>query len=78
MQPSIATAILGCVVLFKFFAPSSFAIDSPPDLVLEVEYSRSAIDKLRLYAGMGVPEFWRYNGSVLRIYTLAGGQYSEV
>ncbi|MDF5734309.1 MULTISPECIES: Uma2 family endonuclease [unclassified Nostoc] len=54
------------------------AIDPPPDLVLEVEYSRSAIDKLRLYAAMGVPEFWRYNGSVLRVYTLAGGQYSEV
>ncbi|MCC5600082.1 Uma2 family endonuclease [Nostoc favosum] len=54
------------------------AIDPPPDLVLEVEYSRSAINKLRLYAAMGVPEFWRYNGSVLRVYTLAGGQYSEV
>ncbi|MDZ8066513.1 MAG: Uma2 family endonuclease [Nostoc sp. DedQUE08] len=54
------------------------AIDPPPDLVLEVEYSRSAIDKLRLYAAMEVPEFWRYNGSVLRVYTLADGQYSEV
>lgn len=54
------------------------AIDPPPDLVLEVEYSRSAIDKLRLYAAMGVPEFWRYNGSLLQVYTLAGGQYSEV
>ncbi|MDZ8087643.1 MAG: Uma2 family endonuclease [Nostoc sp. DedQUE12b] len=54
------------------------AIDPPPDLVLEVEYSRSAIDKLKLYAAMGFPEFWRYNGSVLRVYTLAGGQYSEV
>ncbi len=56
----------------------NIATDPPPDLVLEVEYSRSAIDKLRLYAAMGVPEFWRYNGSVLRVYTLAGGQYSEV
>ncbi|MBX9254219.1 Uma2 family endonuclease [Desmonostoc muscorum CCALA 125] len=54
------------------------ATDPPPDLVLEVEYSTSAIDKLRLYAAIGIPEFWRYNGSVLRVYTLAGGQYSEV
>jgi len=54
------------------------AIDLPPDLVLEVEYSRSAIDKLRLYAAMRVPEFWRYNASVLRVYTLVGGQYLEV
>jgi Uma2 family endonuclease len=54
------------------------AFDPPPDLVLEVEYSRPKIDKLQLYASMGIPEFWRYNGSVLRIYTLEGGKYSEV
>ena len=51
--------------------------DPPPDLVLEVEYSRSKIDKLVLYASMRVPEFWRYNGNVLRIYTLNSGQYSQ-
>jgi Uma2 family endonuclease len=49
--------------------------DPPPDLVLEVEYSRSAVDKLRLYASMRVPEFWRYNGRMLRIYRLDGEQY---
>ncbi len=53
----------------------NLATDPPPDLVLEVEYSRSAIDKLKVYAAMGVPEFWRYDSSVLRVYTLAGGQY---
>ncbi len=52
--------------------------DPPPDLVLEVEYSRPRIDKLRLYASMGIPEFWRYNGSVLRVYILNDKQYSEV
>ncbi len=54
------------------------AFDPPPDLVLEVEYSRPKIDKLQLYASMGIPEFWRYNGSVLRIYILEGGKYLEV
>jgi len=54
------------------------ATDPPPDLVLEVEYSRSAVNKLSLYASMGIPEFWRYNGSDLRIYRLGGTQYSEV
>ncbi len=53
------------------------ATDPPPDLVLEVEYSRPKIDKLQLYALMGIPEFWRYNGSVLRIYRLESGQYVE-
>lgn len=50
-------------------------VDPPPDLVLEVEYSRSAINKLRLYESMGVPEFWRYDGRVLSIYTLDKEQY---
>ena len=53
------------------------AIDPPPDLVLEVEYSRSRVDKPSLYAAMGIPEFWRFNGSVLRVYILANGQYTE-
>ncbi|MCC5635404.1 Uma2 family endonuclease [Nostoc sp. CHAB 5844] len=52
--------------------------DPPPDLVLEVDYSKPKIDKLSLYASMGIPEFWRYNGTVLRIYTLLDNQYSEV
>ncbi len=51
--------------------------DPPPDLVLEVEYSRSAVNKLKLYAAMGVPEFWRYNGKTLRIYQLFGQEYVQ-
>lgn len=54
------------------------ATDPPPDLVLEVEYSRPKIDKLSLYAAIGIPEFWRFNGTVLRVYKLKGEQYSEV
>jgi Uma2 family endonuclease len=54
------------------------AIDPPPDLVLEVEYSKPKVDKSKIYAAIGVPEFWRYNGSVLRIYILNDGQYTEV
>ena len=53
------------------------ASDPPPDLVLEVEYSRSKLNKLELYASMGIPEFWRYNGRVLRIYKLEEERYVE-
>lgn len=49
--------------------------DPPPDLVLEVEYSASAVNRMQLYAALGVPEFWRYDGKVLRIYRLENGQY---
>ncbi|MDJ0615422.1 MAG: Uma2 family endonuclease [Calothrix sp. MO_192.B10] len=52
--------------------------DPPPDLMLEVEYSRPKVDKLSIYAAMGIPEFWRYNGTVLRVYALSAGQYIEV
>ena len=53
-------------------------IDPPPDLVLEVEYSKPKVDKFKIYAAIGIPEFWRFNGSVLRIYILNDGQYLEV
>jgi len=52
--------------------------DPPPDLVVEVDITYSNIDKRSLYATMGVPELWRYNGEVLRIYKLRDGGYIEV
>jgi len=54
------------------------ATDPPPDLVVEVDITHTDIDKLRLYASMGVPEFWRFNGQVWRVYQLQAGQYQEV
>jgi Uma2 family endonuclease len=52
--------------------------DPAPDLVVEVDITHTDIDKLRLYADMGVPEFWRFNGQVWRIYQLQEGTYQEV
>ena len=52
--------------------------DPPPDLIVEVDITHTDIDKLRLYAVMGVPEFWRYNGRVWRIYHLRDDVYEEV
>lgn len=54
-----------------------FAADPPPDLVVEVDITHSDIDKNRLYAAIGVPEFWRYNGEVWRIFCLEDGAYRE-
>ena len=53
-------------------------IDPPPDLVIEIEMSRSAINKLALFASIGIPEVWRYNGTQLWIGTLAGGEYEQI
>ena len=54
------------------------AYDPPPDLVIEVDITHTDIDKLSLYADMGIPEFWRYDGRVWRIYQLAENAYEEV
>jgi hypothetical protein len=47
-------------------------------LIVEVDITHTDIDKLALYAAMGVPEVWRYNGEVWRIYRLLSDQYQEV
>lgn len=44
------------------------AVDPPPDLAIEVDISRSSLNKLSLYAGIGVPEVWLYDGSSLRVH----------
>ncbi len=54
-----------------------FATDPPPDLVLEVDITHTDIDKVKLYAALGVPEFWRYNGRLWRIYQLQSNAQSE-
>jgi Uma2 family endonuclease len=50
--------------------------DPPPDLVLEVEISRSFLDRLAICARLGVPEVWRWDGQTLCVMILgAEGQY---
>lgn len=51
--------------------------DPAPDLVVEVDITHTDLDKNKLYAGMGVPEFWRFNGRVLKILHLENGTYVE-
>ena len=51
--------------------------DPPPDLVVEIEYSSSAINKFQLYAAIGIPELWRYNGKELFIYRLQNQEYLQ-
>lgn len=37
-------------------------VDRPPDLAVEVEISRSVLDRMGIYAALGVPEVWRFDG----------------
>jgi Uma2 family endonuclease len=44
--------------------------DPPPDLALEVEISRSLLNRIAIYAALRVPEVWRWNGQLLTVCLL--------
>ncbi|MBV8556152.1 MAG: Uma2 family endonuclease [Planctomycetaceae bacterium] len=51
--------------------------DPPPDLAIEIEITRNVLDRLGIYAALGVPEVWRFDGEALRVLLLgADGTYS--
>ncbi len=53
-------------------------IDPPPDLAIEVDISVSSIDKLVIYADLGVPEVWLCDGKSLKVYQLQpDGTYTQ-
>ena len=52
-------------------------VDPPPDLVIEVDVTSGSLDKFPIYAQVGVPEVWRYDGQRLRISILTVERYVE-
>jgi len=49
----------------------------PPDLALEVEISRSVLNRIAIYSALGVPEVWRWDGQALTVHILGeGGTYA--
>ncbi|MEG5170708.1 Uma2 family endonuclease [Microcoleus sp. B3-D7] len=51
--------------------------DPPPDLVVEIDITRRSENSLQVYADLGVPEVWIYNGRRLRINRFENGEYVE-
>lgn len=51
--------------------------DPPPDLAIEVDLSHPSLNKLPIYAAIGVPEIWRYDRQALTILCLEEGEYRE-
>lgn len=49
--------------------------DPPPDLALEIDITSKSLNRFPIYARLGVPELWCYNGDVLQIYHLQGDHY---
>ena len=47
-----------------------FRTDPPPDLAVEVEMTASLANRVGIYAAIGVPELWRFDGQQLTFYSL--------
>jgi Uma2 family endonuclease len=58
--------------------PLDLTVEPPPDLVIEVDISRSSLDKLPIYATLGVPEIWRYTNGEVELQYLTEGAYRVV
>jgi Uma2 family endonuclease len=52
--------------------------DPPPDLVVEVEISRSLLDRLSILQALGVPEVWRVTEQAIKVLALGAQGYREV
>jgi Uma2 family endonuclease len=52
-----------------------FEKDPPPDVAVEVDIHHESRDKFAIYAGLGVPEVWLYDGKQLTIHLLRGSRY---
>jgi len=53
------------------------AIDPPPDLVIEIDITHPSLDKLPIYAAIGVSEVWRYDGQQVFVHRLEGNRYRQ-
>lgn len=53
-------------------------IDPPPDLAIEVDVTHRSLDRIPIYAALGIPEVWRFDGAQILVYCrLASGTYAE-
>jgi Uma2 family endonuclease len=53
-------------------------VDPPPDLAIEVDVASSSLDRMSIYAALGVPEVWRLDEHGLTFHVLGSdGRYAE-
>jgi Uma2 family endonuclease len=50
-------------------------VDPPPDLAIEINVTRSSLDRMSIYAALGVPEVWRVTAEELTFNLLDAGVY---
>lgn len=52
--------------------------DPPPDIVVEIDLHHESFSKFPIYATIGVPEIWRYEGENLIIYQWTESGYLAI
>jgi Uma2 family endonuclease len=79
LEPDNCFYIQNLIVVRDREAELDLTIDPPPDLILEVDVTSSSIDKMAVYAALGVPEVWRWHDDELRLHVLdSEGRYVNV
>lgn len=51
--------------------------DPPPDLAIEIDITSSSLNRLDIYAKLGITEVWRFDGQTLFIYILQDEVYQQ-
>ncbi|MBA3804432.1 MAG: Uma2 family endonuclease [Acidobacteria bacterium] len=51
--------------------------DPPPDVVVEIDTTNESSGKFPIYAALGVPEIWLYDGQKMLFHQLTGQDYAE-
>jgi Uma2 family endonuclease len=52
--------------------------DPPPDLIIEADVTSTSLNKLPIYAAIGVREVWRYESQNIVIFRLEGSEYRQL
>jgi Uma2 family endonuclease len=50
----------------------------PPDLAIEIDMTSLSLPRLPIYAALGIPEIWRFDGEKMVFMALDNGQYHEI
>ena len=64
--------------LVRHLTELDLAVDPPPDLVVEVDITSSSDRRMPIYARLGIPELWQYDGQTVQYYLLKGDEYEAV
>ena len=49
-----------------------------PDLSVEIDITSSSLNRFSIYADLGVPEIWRFDGKKLTFHQLQNGTYKTI